>query len=382
MKIVNIIQRYPPAIGGSETWCQEVCRYLADNGHQVKVLTLDVNTEEQFYRTPLDSERTIAFGGFEFDRGVFVRRYNRSLPIRTFHHLIYGALFDRVMRIFFYGPHSGEMYGRMWREIKRADLVFLHTVPYPHNYIAFFLAKFFRKKVVIAPHFHPTHPHYERASNYWLLRHCDAVITMSPFEKEYLEGKGITGERLFVTGNAINPEDYKPSNLDEFKSRIERDFGLRPEDRVITFIGRKIPEKGVGHLIDAVKNLLPEMPLKLFLVGPCLEWYHELYTNLSPEEKERIIDVGVVSQENKVNFLHITDLLALPSKYEAFGIVFLEAWICGVPVLGTTQGAMPSIIGTEGLLCKFGDVEDLTSTIRNAFRNVNSLAEMGSGGKA
>jgi len=382
MKIVNIIQRYPPAIGGSETWCQEVCRYLADKGHQVRVLTIDVNTEEQFWRPPLDSERTIAFGGLAFDRGVFVRRYRRSLPIHTFHHLIYGALLDRFMRIYFYGPHSGEMYGKMWREIKGADMVFLHTVPYPHNFIAFFLAKFFRKKVVIAPHFHPTHPHYERAFNYWLLRHCDAVITVSPFEKEYLKGKGIAGEKLLVTGNAIHPEDYQPSNLEAFRLRVERNFGLKPEDKVVTFIGRKTPEKGVSHLIEAVKNLLPEIPSKLFLMGPSLEWYHEIYANLSQEEKQRIIDVGVVSHQDKVNFLHISDLLVLPSRYEAFGIVFLEAWICGIPVLGTTEGAMPSVISAEGLLCKFGDVEDLTSKIRTALGDTKSLAEMGSRGKA
>ncbi|MCG7851681.1 MAG: glycosyltransferase [Methanosarcinaceae archaeon] len=382
MKIVNIIQRYPPAIGGSETWCQEVCQYLAGKGHQVKVLTLDVNYEEHFGRPPLDSERTIALGRIAFDKGVFVRRYPISLPIHIFHHLIYGILLDRLLKIYFYGPHSGEMYGKMWREIRGADIVFLHTLPYSHNFVAFFLAKCFRKKIIIAPHFHPTHPHYERASNYWLLKHCDAVITVSPFEKEYLKEKGIAEKRLFVTGNAIHPEDYLPSDLNSFRNRVKRDFGLRPEDRVITFVGRKTPEKGVSHLIEAIKNLLHEKPLKLFLIGPNLDWCQEIYASLSQEEKKRIIDVGVVSQQDKVNFLHISDLLVLPSKFEAFGIVFLESWICGVPVLGTTEGAMPSVIGKEGLLCKFGDVEDLTSKIREALKNTKSLAEMGSRGKA
>jgi glycosyltransferase involved in cell wall biosynthesis len=382
MKIINIIQRYPPAVGGSETWCQEVCRFLTEKGHQVRVLTLDVNAEEQFYRPPLNSERTIAFGRLAFDKGVFVRRYSRSLPIHTFHHLIYGALLDRFLRIYFYGPHSGEMYGKMWREIKSADMVFLHTIPYPHNFIAFFLAKCFKKKIIIAPHFHANHPHYDRASNYWLLKHCNAVITVSPFEKEYLKGKGIPEDKLFVTGNAIHPENYKPLNLDAFRLRIGRDFGLRPEDKVITFIGRKTPEKGVSHLIKAIRKLLPEMPVKLFLIGPISDWYREIYTSLSQEEKKRVIDVGVVSQQDKVNFLHISDLLVLPSKYEAFGIVFLEAWICGVPVMGTMEGAMPSIISTEGLLCRFGDVEDMTSKIRTAIGNTTSLAEMGSRGKA
>lgn len=382
MKIVNIIQRYPPAVGGSENWCQEICRSLSDRGHQVRVLTLDVNEEEQFYRPPLNSERTIAFGRLALDKGVFVRRYARSLPIHTFHHLVYGALLDRFLRIYFYGPHSGEMYGKMWREIRDADMVFLHTLPYPHNFIAFFLAKCFRKKIVIAPHFHTNHPHYDRASNYWLLKHCNAVITVSPFEKEYLKGKGIPEEKLFVTGNAIHPEDYRPSNLNEFRLRVERKFGLRSEDKVVIFIGRKIPDKGVSHLIDAVKNLLPVIPVKLFLIGPKSGWYQEIYTNLSREEKKRIIDVGVVTHQDKIDFLHISDLLVLPSRYEAFGIVFLEAWICGIPVMGTMEGAIPGVIGKEGLLFKFGDVEDLMSKIREALENAKSLVEIGSRGKA
>ncbi len=239
MKIVNIIQRYPPAIGGSETWCQEICRYLAGKGHHVRVLTLDINQEGQYWRHPLDCERTIAFGRLSFDKDVFVRRYRRSLPIHWVFHLIYGTLLDRFMKIYFYGPHSGEMIGRMWREIRGADMVFLHTVPYPHNFIAFFLAKCFRKKTVMVPHFHPTHPHYERPSNYWLLKHCGAVITVSPFEKKFLAGKGVAAERLFITGNAIHPKDYAPSDLDAFRNRLIQDGRLQPDDKIITFIGRK-----------------------------------------------------------------------------------------------------------------------------------------------
>jgi len=125
----------------------------------------------------------------------------------------------------------------MWREIKLADVVFLHTLPYPHNYVAFALARLFRKKVVVVPHFHPTHPHYERWSNYLLLKHCDVVITVTEFEKQYLSGKGIDAGKLFVTGNAIHPEDYRPQNLDLFKERMRVEHGLKPEDKVITFVG-------------------------------------------------------------------------------------------------------------------------------------------------
>lgn len=381
MKIVNIIQRYPPAVGGSETWCQEVCRYLAKRGHDVKVLTLDVNKEEEYWRDPLDDEWTLAFGRLAFDEGVVVRRYHRSIPIHTVYHLLYKTLLDRLFNIYFYGPHSVEMYGKMWREIKNADVVFLHTLPHPHNLVASAVAKLFRKKIVVVPHFHPTHPYYERWVNYWLLRHCEVVITVTAFEKTYLHNKGVASEKIYVTGNAIHLEEYLPRELDAFRSTLERRYGLQPNERVVTFLGRKTPEKGVGHLVAAVKELRAEIPLRLFLAGPGLDWYRDLYASLPYEEKRWIIDMGVISHQEKVNLLHLSDLLVLPSKYEAFGIVFLEAWVCGIPVLGTREGAMPSVIGNEGLLCTFGDVEDLKAKLKDAFADPKALQTMGSRGR-
>lgn len=369
MKIVNVIQRYPPAVGGSETWCQEVCRYLAMKGHNVKVLTLDINEEEEYWREPIDGECTIVLGKMTFDNGITVRRYHRSLPIYSVYHILYKKILDKIFNVYFYGPHSGEMYGRMWREIKKADIVSLYTVPHPHNFIAFIIAKLLKKQVTIAPFFHPNHPFYERRSYYWLLKHCDAVITLTDFERDYLQSKGIPSEKLHVTGCGIHPEQYVPGDVDSFRSRLQSGYGVKEGDRLITFIGRKTPEKGVGHLIEAVKDLRREMPLKLFLAGPGFDWYKNLYDSLSEEEKKIIVDLGVISHQDKVNLLHLSDLLVLPSKYESFGIVFLEAWICDVPVVGSDEGAIPSVIGEGGFVFKFGNIEDLKAKLKDALKD-------------
>jgi glycosyltransferase involved in cell wall biosynthesis len=382
MRIVNIIQRYPPAVGGSETWCREVSRHLADRGHNVKVLTLNINKEEEYWREPPDEERTLALGRLDLDGGVTVRRYKRSLPVHSIYQIGLKLFLDRLMKIYFYGPHSTEMYGRMWREIKKADIVFLHTIPYPHNYIAFAIARLFKKKTVIVPHFHPGHPFHERRSHYRLLKSCDGVITVTNFEKEYLEAKGVSGEKLFVTGNAIHPEHYLPNNLDSFRSSMEEKYNVRREEKIILFVGRKMEEKGVADLIEAVRSLSAERPVKLLLAGPSSEWFDSLYSNLPDEEKRYIIDIGVVSHEEKVNLLHISDLLAIPSKYEAFGIVFLEAWMCGTPVMGTTESAMPGVIGDDGYLCTFGDREDIKAKIMAAINNTEEARGKSGRGRA
>ncbi|MFI5251114.1 MAG: glycosyltransferase [Bacteroidota bacterium] len=381
MKILTIIQRYPPAVGGSETWCQEVCRYLAGHGHDVTVLTMNVNKEEEFWRDPADRDRTIAFGKFEFDHGVKVRRFDRSLPIHHFYHLVYRIILDKIFKVYFYGPHSVEMYGKMWRYIKATDVVFLNTAPYPHNFFAMILAKYFKKKIAFVPHFHPGHPHYERRSNYWLMKKSDAVIADSEFEKDYIAKKGVSPDKIFVAGCGIHPEDYQPIELDKFRARYARDYGLKPSEKIITFLGRKMPDKGVDTLIEAMRQIYPEYPVKVFLVGPTFEWFKEYYAKLSSADKASIIDLGLLSHQDKVNLLSISDLMALPSRYEAFGIVFLEAWICGTPVLGTTEGAMPNIIGKEGILSRYGDVLDLKNKLLYALKDAKSLERMGRVGR-
>ncbi len=381
MNVVNIIQRYPPAVGGAELWGQEVCRYLARHGHRVRVCTLDVNYEEEFWRDPPDAAWTLAFGPFGYDERVAVRRYHRSLPIPAMFHVVYKHVLDRWLKIYFYGPHSGQMYAQLWWEMQPADVVFLHALPHPHNHVAFGIAKLLRKKIVIVPHFHPHHPFYERGINYWLLRHCDAVITVTEYEKTYLHAHGVAEDKLFVTGNGIHLETYHAHNLDAFRQRLVQEHGLQSEDQVVTFIGRKVPEKGVEDLMRAIKQVHAELPVRLFLIGPALAWYRDLYASLSAEERSYIVDLGVVSHQEKVNLLHLSDLLALPSKHEAFGIVFLEAWACGIPVIGSSQGAIPSVVGQDGLVCTFGDVHDLARTLKQAFTHPQTLREMGARGQ-
>ena len=284
MKILNIIQRYPPAVGGSETWCQEVCRWLAQKAHQVTVMTLDVNAEEEFWRAPHDQDRTLVMGKLTIDLGVLVRRFRRSLPIHSVHHGIFKRLLDSFFNVYFYGPHSWEMYAKMWRYVKQADIVVLHTIPYPHNYIGYCFSRMFGKKVAIVPHFHPDHPHYERPSNYWLLRKVDRVIVVSDFERDYLAARGIERDKISVTGNAIHPEEYCPDRLDEFRRCLCENYGLKPDDLILTFVGRKIPDKGVGYLTEAVKQIARELPVKLFIVGPSFDWFNDLF---NPNKKKK-----------------------------------------------------------------------------------------------
>ncbi len=308
-------------------------------------------------------------GRIDWDDGVLVRRYKRSLPVHTVHHLLLGLLFDRILRIYFYGPHSIEMYGRLFAEVKGVDVVHLHTMPYPHNLIGYLAARLFKKRVVITPHFHPSHPHYERWCNYWLLKRCDAVITVSAYERDYLVKQGVEAGKIVVTGNGLHREDYRRKDHSRVREELMSKYQLSASTKVIVFIGRKLEYKGIKTLVEAFEQLSDNHDVSLFLVGPSSPWFEDFYGKLTPRERARIIDLGVISHDDKVNLLHLADVLVLPSQYEAFGIVFLEAWACGTPVIGSARGAIPSVIGDGGLTFEYGDAADLAAKLDMVLNN-------------
>jgi glycosyltransferase involved in cell wall biosynthesis len=381
VRVLHLIQRYPPAVGGSETWCREVARYLSAMGDDVKVLTLDILKEEEYWKEPDPDHWRVQLGRIDWDDGVLVRRYKRSLPIHLLHHLVFRLMLDKLLRIYFYGPHSVEMYGRLFAEAKVADVVHLHTIPYPHNFVGYLAARLRKKRVVITPHFHPDHPHYERWSNFWLLRRCDAVIAVSEYERDYLMKQGVDPAKIIVTGNGVHLQDYIAHGLEQFEAELRRRHRLSPATKIILFVGRKLEYKGIATLVAAVRHVLAADDVVLLLAGPSSTWYEKFYGTLSAKDRERIIDLGTVSDQEKINLLHLAEVLVLPSRFEAFGIVFLEAWACGTPVIGAATGAIPSVVGEGGLTFPYGDAIQLAEKLRTMLHDQNLAHAMASRGQ-
>jgi glycosyltransferase involved in cell wall biosynthesis len=381
VKILHVIHRYPPAVGGSEVWCRELGQRLTAAGDEVKVLTLDVIEEEEYWRDPAVERCIVRLGRLAWDKGVLVRRYHRSLPVHSLYHSLLKVVLDRWLRIYFYGPHSLEMYGHLLSEVGKADVVHLHTLPHPHNFVAYLAARLRGKRVVITPHFHPGHPHYERWSNYWLLKRCDAVIAVSEYERDYLARMGVEAARIVTTGNGVDVEDYSPSDVDAFKAALLETHGLARDVRAIVFVGRKLEFKGIATLVDAVRRLSGPRDVALFLAGPSSPWFDDFYGRLPAEDRRRIIDLGVLSHADKVDLLHLADVLVLPSRHEAFGIVLLEAWACGTPVIAAAAGALPSVVGDSGFVFEPGNDADLAAKIERMLDDPELARQMARRGR-
>ena len=93
--------------------------------------------------------------------------------------------------------------------------------------------------------------------------------------------------------------------------------------------------------------------------------------------------LGYVTEEEKRDAFDACDLFVMPSRYDSFGIVYLEAWRRGKAVIGARVGAIPEVIeeGRDGLLVEFGDVDQLASSVSYLLNSPDLCREMGERGR-
>lgn len=395
MKILHIIQRYPPAIGGSELWCHNICRFLKDRvkGITVSVSTINLHNMKEISRDLLEEERYVRLGQEDCDKGVFIKRHKlwtfwqRSISSRLINFILSKLGFENteIGQVFKLSPHSFEMYRKLFHEVKGSDIVHLHTLPYFHNIVGFYIAKLYKKKIVITPHFHTEHRDYEKKILFKIMNHCDAVIAVSNYEKDYLVSRKIPPDKIVVTGNAIlNEKRYDSQSLKDIRDKLFKKYGVCEESRKVLFIGRKELYKGIYELYEAVEQLACEEDINLsfFLVGPGTPEFSDLWQSwMNCSHKVKLIDFDVVSDIEKEALLESCDILVLLSRFEAFGIVFLEAWKYGKPVIGSDTKAVHEVIKDAGLCAEYGNVDDLKEKIKKILFNENLARKLGEAGR-
>jgi glycosyltransferase involved in cell wall biosynthesis len=393
MKVLHIIHRFAPAIGGSEKWCFDLSNFLVSHGIISKVATISLYRCEEFHRD-LPSEITVEvkLGRFDNFNGTEVIRYKlwslapSHLAAQFVKFLLRVTAVDRteIGEIFLHSPHSFELYSKIHKEIRNADIVHLHTLPFFHNIVGFLIAKLYGKKIAVTPHFHSTHKEYERKIFYRLMSHCDAVFTVTQYERDHLIDKGIPSEKIFNTGNCIDAKSLSTDEeFDIFTSNLRKRYNFSADAKKIIFVGRKELYKGIGFLIEASKQLAGEISFEicLFLVGPDTADFNQAYPDLRNSGNLKIINFGIVTEKEKDHLIRFSDVLVLPSKFEAFGIVFLEAWKHLKPVIGADHGAVPEVIRDAGLCVKYGDASDLKEKIKTLLLDAKLAAELGKAGR-
>jgi hypothetical protein len=139
------------------------------------------------------------------------------------------------------------------------------------------------------------------------------------------------------------------------------------------YVGRKERSKRYDLAVDAV-DMLPGDAV-LLMVGRDVDG--------KAIESERVVQLGWLSDEELAAAYEACDVFVLPSMFESFGMVYLDAWIRGKPVIGNKAcGAAAALIddGVDGFLC--GDAREIASAARRLIDDPRLAARMGSRGQA
>ncbi|MFQ5611933.1 MAG: glycosyltransferase family 4 protein [Anaerolineae bacterium] len=394
MRLLHVNAAYVPFIGGAEVYTQTISERFAASGHPVTLVTSNAAEVEYFWNprkqhVPPGRERrngvevvrcevghlplspgsfyllrrlATVIGGWPVNTLPLLRRLARHMPGVPGIEPALAALPGPVDLV--HGVNIALEWPLLaaWRYARRRRVPFVAT-PFVH------VGQEGRGDVLR----HYVMPHQLEA-----LRDAEAVIVQTGIERRALARLGVPEERLHRLGMGVDPDALRGGSAERFRAR----HGL--EGPLVTFLGVVTRDKGSFHLVRAMERLWAQgQAAHLAIAGPAVDEFKRFYDRLPPGTRQRVRLLGPVVGQDKRDLLAATDVFALPSRIDSFGIVFLEAWACGKPVIGGRAGGLPDVIddGLDGLLVEFGDVPGLAGAIEGLLADADRAGAMGARGR-
>lgn len=204
---------------------------------------------------------------------------------------------------------------------------------------------------------------------------ANIIIAVSKYTRKEIMSLRINPTKIRLVYNASNRKNY---NFEYF-NRINTN-GVN-----LLFVGHVFPRKGVKYLIEAIKYI-EKYDIKLHIAGNTKKdpVYYQRIKDLvdSNNLNEKVIIYGRVSEEELNRLYSLTDIFVLPSLWEGFGIVLLEAMHFKLPIIASNVAAIPELVkdGFNGLLVPPGDPESLSMAVKKLIDNPEIRKEMGERG--
>ncbi len=276
--------------------------------------------------------------------------------------VVHGAGWDRSG---YTAPeHLHSVFGALQRSLEfntrgiEADIVHLHTW---YTHFAGILAKqSYGVPMVLTTHsLEPLRPwkREQLAGGYdftvWLektaIEMADRVIAVSEETKaDVLRCFDVPEERVTVIYNGIDPEEYRPTVAPE---KLQA-HGVDPQRPYVLFVGRITRQKGIVHLVNAIRHLNPDTQVVLCAGAPdTAEIKAEMVAAVEQAQAANPHIVWIeemVDTATKIALYSHATVFCCPSIYEPFGIINLEAMACETPVVASKVGGMKEVVVEGG----------------------------------
>jgi glycosyltransferase involved in cell wall biosynthesis len=338
MKILMAIDYYRPNVSGLTLYVEHLSEALVKRGHSVTVLT-------NRHAAELPAENV--------ENGVRVVR--ASVAARVGKALVAPSIVARALA-----------------ELPRSDVLHLHA-PAANAIPVTFLAGCLRVPIVITYHCDLQLPTsggpgqglvqtLARASQDFALERAARVVT---YTEDYARHTAPLAERLEKVGWVLPPVT-EPVKTGRRPAEVRERYGIRGSP-VILFLGRFAEEKGLPVLLNAFGEVRRTFPDAVLLLAGAKEvagetvW--ERVRPLAADPSSGVVAPGIVPPAEIADLFAVSDVLALPSinATESFGLVQVEAMLCGVPVVASNLPGVrqPTRLTGMGEIAHIGDAADL-----------------------
>ena len=161
----------------------------------------------------------------------------------------------------------------------------------------------------------------------------------------------------------------------------EEPGAVRPDNRILVINSGDTPLKGLKYLMEAVAEIRKTRNIELVIVGtPMRKGFTEgVIKDLGLGDCVKY--TGKIDTDELVHYYSSATMLVVPSIYEGFGLPAAEAMSCGTPVISTTAGALPEVVGDAGILIPPGDTRAIVEAVTGLLDNENKRKLMGVSGK-
>lgn len=341
MKILQVIPRFNPNLGGGVHVVYGLSKYLSRNGHDVTIITTKVGLNT-------DSVKSIE------EEGV--------------HVISFDYIFDWHLFI-----PSPKMKKWLEKNIVDFDVVHLNGSRSYQNNIVYKYCKKHKVPYILQPHgsilriieAKSLKYFYDQIWGYRIYKNASKVIALNKTEIKSCTEMRINRDKIVEIPNGVDPEKF--SKLPK-RGQFRKKYNLSKDEKIVLYIGRLHKSKKIDLLIDAFNQVMNEIDdATLIVIGPDggdkknLEKLAEKY-NI----KNKINFTGLINEKEKIEALVDSDVFVTPRFY-GFPITFAESCACGLPIITTNDGESLEWIDKNVGYVAEGNSKSITNRICNMF---------------
>jgi len=272
--------------------------------------------------------------------------------------------------------------------LKSFEIIHLHNYRNFQNIVAHHYAKKYRIPYILQAH--GSLPRISQKTKlkkvfdynfgYDILHDASKVIALTKSEVNSYRSMGVAKDKISIIPNGINLSDFKNIKIN---GHFREKYNIKFNTKIILFIGRINKIKGLDILIEAYNYAIKKLHLKntlLVIVGPDDGYLNQLKSLINIKNlTNNVLLTGPLYNFDKIEIYREADFIVLPSRYETFPNVILEAYAFSKPVIASNVESISDIIinGKTGVLFPSEDIIKLAESLETMVNSSEDVKTMG-----